>query len=188
MQGTEMTRKETSRQPEAVISFFSGCGGFDLGFSSAGYSIELALDVDPIAVKSYNYNRDRAICRVADLSQIEPAAVVEMCRNTYGSTSPRGVIGGAPCQTFSNGNVHFNSDDPRHMLPRRYATILRTLNEEFDLDFFVFENVKGITSPKHRKEYTTIKRLFSRAGFKLFEGELDAADFGVGRCSLLAAR
>ncbi len=69
----------------------------------------------------------------------------------------------------------------RHLLPRRYACILRVLNEKYDLDFFVFENVKGIKSQRHRKEYTTIKRLFTNAGFKLFEGELDAADFGVAQ-------
>ncbi|NTU97509.1 MAG: DNA cytosine methyltransferase [Chlorobiaceae bacterium] len=92
-----------------------------------------------------------------------------------------GVIGGAPCQTFSNGNVHFNGDDVRHTLPRRYAYLLRALNEEYDLDFFVFENVKGITSKKHQQEYTTIKHMFSCAGFKLFEGELDAVNFGVAQ-------
>lgn len=173
--------KKESAQTESVISFFSGCGGFDLGFSSAGYAIDLALDVDRAATKSYNYNRGANVCQVADLATTEPSAILELYRRECGSARPHGVIGGAPCQTFSSGNVHFNGDDVRHTLPRCYARILRILNEEYDLDFFVFENVKGITSPKHRKEYTTIKRLFSRAGFKLFEGELDAAHFGVAQ-------
>jgi DNA (cytosine-5)-methyltransferase 1 len=178
---THQTNKEQPARREAVISFFSGCGGFDLGFSSAGFSIELALDVDAMAVESYNHNRDKEVCHVADLAETDAEAIVKLYRKNCGPVSPQGVIGGAPCQTFSKGNVHFNGDDARHLLPRRYACILRLLNEEYDLDFFVFENVKGITSPKHRKEYTTIKRLFSRAGFKLFEGELDAADFGVAQ-------
>lgn len=168
-------------QKETVISFFSGCGGFDLGFSTAGYSIGLALDLDVMAVKSYNHNRDKNICHVADLSKISPQSIIELYNKNCSSLSPRGVIGGAPCQTFSNGNVHFKNDDARHLLPRRYACILGVLNKEYGLDFFVFENVKGITSSKHQKEYTTIKRLFSRAGFNLFEGELDAADFGVAQ-------
>jgi len=180
-QRLQNTTKDKPMQSEAVISFFSGCGGFDLGFASAGFSIKLALDVDPMATKSYNHNRGGTICHVADLADTDPTAIVELYRRECGSVLPRGVIGGAPCQTFSSGNVHFNGDDARHTLPRRYACILRILNEEYDLDFFVFENVKGITSPKHRKEYTTIKRLFSRAGFKLFEGELDAVHFGVAQ-------
>lgn len=178
---TSCNSPSESKKTKAIISFFSGCGGFDLGFSSAGFSIELALDVDAVAVKSYNYNRDREVCCVADLAKIDPGKIMQLYRKNCSAASPMGVIGGAPCQTFSNGNVHFNNDDARHLLPRRYACILRILNEKYDLDFFIFENVKGITSPKHSKEYTTIKRLFSRAGFKLFEGELDAADFGVAQ-------
>lgn len=180
-QELEKITKDKPTQPIGVISFFSGCGGFDLGFSSAGFSIRLALDVDPMAVKSYNHNVAAAVSQIADLSYMAPSTIIDLYHEKCGSVSPQGVIGGAPCQTFSNGNVHFNGDDIRHMLPRRYACMLRVLNEEYDLDFFVFENVKGIKSPKHRKEYATIKRLFSRAGFKLFEGELDAADFGVAQ-------
>jgi len=178
------TPKTSQNQPgetKSVISFFSGCGGFDLGFASAGFSIGLALDVDAVAVASYNHNRNKKVCTVADLAEAGGDVIADLYRKNCGSDSPKGVIGGAPCQTFSNGNVHFNSNDTRHLLPRRYACLLRTLNKEYDLDFFVFENVKGITSPRHRKEYTTIKRLFSGAGFRLFEGELDAADFGVAQ-------
>lgn len=178
------TSQITQAQPaetEGVISLFSGCGGFDLGFSSAGFPIGLALDVDAMAVKSYNHNRDKDVCHVADLAETDAEGVMKLYREHCGIVSPRGVIGGAPCQTFSSGNVHFNGDDARHLLPRRYACMLRVLNEKYDLDFFVFENVKGITSPKHQKEYRTIKRLFSRAGFRLFEGELDAVEFGVAQ-------
>ena len=164
-----------------VISFFSGCGAFDLGFASAGFTVELALDVDPPAVKTYNHNNGGDVCHVADLAALNGHNVIKMYTEGRKGDSPRGVIGGAPCQTFSNGNVHFRGDDVRHMLPRHYARILRTLNLKYDLDFFVFENVKGIKSSRHRKEYRTIKRLFSRAGFRLFEGELDAADFGVAQ-------
>ncbi|MBI4773307.1 MAG: DNA cytosine methyltransferase [Deltaproteobacteria bacterium] len=177
----QQTNKKQPMVKDVIVSFFSGCGGFDLGFSSAGFSIGLALDVDAIAVESYNHNRDKHVCHVADLAETDPETIAQLYSRNCSSGPPRGVIGGAPCQTFSNGNVHFNGNDARHLLPRRYACMLRILNEEYDLDFFVFENVKGITSPKHRNEYTTIKRLFSRAGFKLFEGELDAADFGVAQ-------
>jgi DNA (cytosine-5)-methyltransferase 1 len=178
------TSRVTQDQPTQilpVISFFSGCGGFDLGFASAGFSIGLATDVDEMAVKSYNHNRDKEVCHVADLSQTNADRIIELYNRSCGLVPPRGVIGGSPCQTFSNGNVHLDCNDPRHLLPRRYACLLRVLNEEYELDFFVFENVTGIKSPKHRKEYTTIRRLFSRAGFRLFEGELNAADFGVAQ-------
>jgi len=179
-------KKENSVQRRAkrrcpVLSFFSGCGAFDLGFASAGFSIELALDVDELAVKTYNHNKRTEVCHVADLSELDGHSIIQMYKKKGTGVLPRGVIGGSPCQTFSKGNVHFRGNDARHMLPRHYARILRVLNLKYNLDFFVFENVKGIKSNRHRKEYGTIKRLFSRAGFKLFEGELDAADFGVAQ-------
>jgi len=152
-----------------------------MGFASAGFSISLALDVDPIAVKTYNHNHGKPICRVADLSNLHGNDLIAMYEENPNREHPRGVIGGAPCQTFSNSNVHFRTDDIRYTLPRKYACILKFLNLNYGIDFFVFENVKGITARRHRKEYRTIKRLFSAAGFKLFEGELDAASFLVAQ-------
>ncbi|MFX0114512.1 MAG: DNA cytosine methyltransferase, partial [Candidatus Hodarchaeota archaeon] len=164
-----------------IISFFSGCGGFDFGFTSVGFSVNLALDVDSVAVNTYNHNIGMKICQVADLANLKGNELISLYEATSPKEPPKGVIGGAPCQTFSHSNVHFREDDNRHLLSRKYACLLRILNRKYNLDFFVFENVKGITSYKHRKEYSTIKRLFSTAGFRLFEGELDAQFFGVAQ-------
>lgn len=177
-------RKKTSiinKPVYPVISLFSGCGGFDMGFSRAGFSVRLALDLDKTAVKTYNLNRNEEVCQVADLSTVDGRALLKMYRMSGSKDAPKGVIGGSPCQTFSKGNVYFRGNDTRHLLPRHYARILRVLNQRWNLDFFVFENVSGIRSSRHKQEFNTIKRLFSRAGFKLYEGELDAADFGVAQ-------
>ncbi len=178
---TETSRANVKASRPSVISFFSGCGGFDLGFSSAGFSVDLAFDVASSAADSYNHNKGEKVCYVADLSRMAPSKIINSYRRQCGHIVPCGVIGGAPCQTFSSGNVHFNKNDPRHALPRRYARLLRSLNNMWDLDFFVFENVRGIASTRHQEEYLSIKGLFEKAGFKLFEGELDAADFGVAQ-------
>lgn len=93
--------------------------------------------------------------------------------------TPRGVVGGSPCQTFSRSNVHFDSSDAKHSLPRQYAAILKTLNARYELDFFVFENVNGINQKKHRETFQEFKLLFEDAGFRLFEGLLDAVNYRV---------
>ena len=103
-----------NKQP--IISFFSGCGSFDLGFSSAGFSVELALDVDPMAVKTYNHNCDKDVCQVADLAQLDGQSVIKMYARNRSAGVPLGVIGGAPCQTFSIGNRYFRENDARHIL------------------------------------------------------------------------
>jgi DNA (cytosine-5)-methyltransferase 1 len=94
---------------------------------------------------------------------------------------PVGVIGGPPCQAFSLSNGYKKEGDPRAELPRHYATILKELNTEYAIDFFVFENVLGLKHRRHSAVFAQFKRLFAGAGFSIFEGELDAADFGVAQ-------
>lgn len=162
-----------------ILSLFCGCGAFDLGFTQQEYEIVLALDKNASAVKSYNHNHPERVARVADLSCLDGRAIERMIKTLQPDTSIRGVIGGAPCQSFSNGNVHKRKDDIRNTLPRRFAEILTHLNRSDCLDFFVFENVQGISSSKHVATFRRFKRYFEQAGFNLFEGMLDAQHFGV---------
>ena len=164
-----------------IISLFCGCGGLDLGFARAGFDTVLALDVDPIAVKTYNFNRGADIAQVVDLAKASGKHIIELLQERRVEEPPRGVIGGPPCQPFSHSNVHVKSEeeDVRRSLPGKYAAILKTLNDYYKLDFFVFENVRGINFKRHSKEFARFRTLFEDAGFRLFEGLLDALDFGV---------
>jgi DNA (cytosine-5)-methyltransferase 1 len=174
-------RNHAAFQPEIpIISLFSGCGGFDLGFAKAGFRVELALDVNHVAVETYNKNHGNGKARECDLATVNPNDIIALIENNSLAV-PRGVIGGSPCQSFSNSNVHRKKRDVRHTLPRRYARILKALNEEYVLDFFVFENVVGLSGKRHRKTYAKFKSLFEEAGFRLFHGTLDALHFGVAQ-------
>jgi DNA (cytosine-5)-methyltransferase 1 len=163
----------------AILSLFCGCGGFDLGFIKAGFDVALALDINPAAVKSYNHNHKGNRADVCDLSATSGHDILKRLDRKHLPASPCGVIGGPPCQSFSTGNVYVKIDDVRHALPRQYAAILKTLNEHYALDFFVFENVRGITSKRHLDTFGEFKMLFEDAGFTLSEGLLDALEFGV---------
>jgi len=159
-----------------VLSLFCGCGGLDLGFVQAGFEVVLALDKDPVAVASYNRNSVGAIAKQLDLAVTSPEEV----RHLLGGAIPSGVIGGPPCQPFSIGsNTRAQEDKLRKTLPGRYAAILSDLNREGGVDFFLFENVRGITYEKHRSIFEEFKNLFEGAGFSIFEGSLDAQEFGV---------
>ena len=41
-----------------VLDLFSGCGGFSLGFSNAGFQVEAAIDKWDTALQSLNSNKD----------------------------------------------------------------------------------------------------------------------------------
>src|ERR1700692_3017673 len=107
-----------------VLSLFCGCGSFDLGFTEAGFDIPLALDISKDAVDSYNHNRSNSAAEVCDLSDATPEQVAERLARMTAGKSLSGIVGGAPCQSFSNGNVHQRQDDHRHELPIYFSKLL----------------------------------------------------------------
>lgn len=114
-----------------------------------------------------------------DIRELSNRQIVELVNRASPGVAPRGVIGGPPCQSFSVGNVWKKRRDPRARLCQEYARVLKALNDVFQIDFFVFENVLGLKSRRHRRRFSLISRAFERAGFNLFEQELDASAFGV---------
>ena len=145
-------RAKRSRSTVPIVSIFSGPGGMDLGFRRQGFLPILAIDSDPVAVETYNFNDKRRVARRRDLSKMSDAEIVALVEEVSPDVRPRGVVGGAPCQSFSIGNVHPKPNDARKRLLMRYAQILKALNKRFCLDFFVFENVVGLKS-KGNKRY-----------------------------------
>lgn len=168
-----------SRQLIPVISLFCGPGGMDLGFRRQGFTPILAIDVDHAAVATYNKNGSRKIARQGDLSVISDAEIIRIVRESIPHNQRFGVIGGPPCQGFSVSNVHKKRKDPRKTVLLRYAQILKVLNDEFTVDFFVFENVAGLISTRHKYHLSKVRRAFKSAGFNIFEQQLDASMFGV---------
>jgi DNA (cytosine-5)-methyltransferase 1 len=159
-----------------LLSFFCGPGGLDEGFSQAGFQTVLAIDNDEECKNTFAVNHPKAKARVYDVRELTLEKLDEFagCK-----IQPVGVLGGPPCQSFSVSNVHQKDDDPRHMLPEAYARLLGTLNRRAPISFFVFENVPGLLSKKHRDKYNSFKKLFQDAGFQIKEQLLDAKDFGV---------
>jgi DNA (cytosine-5)-methyltransferase 1 len=162
----------------SLLSLFCGCGSFDYGFTAAGFRVALALDINRDAVTSYNCNRRTKIAEVCDLSEVSTRSIVDRCIGACGSGSFVGVIGGAPCQSFSHGNVHKRTDDARNALPSKFSAIARAMKTEFNIDFFVFENVTGLRSAKHEVVFTGFKDSLRR-DFAISEAVLDAVDYGV---------
>jgi DNA (cytosine-5)-methyltransferase 1 len=168
--------------PLPVLSLFSGAGGLDLGFEDCGFLPLLALDNDPAAVETYNWNRREAgePARIADLAAVDPATIVAWWREQAGGiTGPVGVIGGPPCQAFSVSNVHKLEDDLRARLPLAYARILTEFNMRFPLDFFLFENVAGLGHRPHRSSLEAFMTECGKAGFNVKSFCLDAVRFRV---------
>jgi DNA (cytosine-5)-methyltransferase 1 len=150
-----------------------------MGFRWAGYDVGLAIDKDESAAKTYRTNHPSAAVHTRDLLRTSAREIARLWTGARGESPPVGVIGGPPCQAFSGGNAHPSDDDERRDLPVRYAKLLKGLNHEFSLDFFVFENVTGLLWPRHRRYYAALLELFKEVGFRLWPVVLDAQHFGV---------
>jgi len=162
----------------SVVSLFSGAGGLDLGFGQAGFKTIFAADYNSAAVNTFNANSGfRNIARQIDLSTVSIHSILNMIDDI--GIKPVGVIGGPPCQGFSRGNSNSTADDPRNVLPLKYAELIAGLRDKFDIDFFVFENVPGLRDSKHAEIYNRLKDRLEFAGFTLFEHEVESSRFNV---------
>lgn len=162
-----------------LLSLFCGAGGLDLGFEEAGFEVGLAFDKKQDSVNSYNRNRQkvpRAHCR--DVRELSLQSLDELWGGAF---NPSGVIGGPPCQSFSQANRSVASNDPRHELPMVYARLVRELNARSELQFVAMENVPGLYNKANLPHLLAVERHLEETGFLLFRATLNAGDYSTSQ-------
>ncbi len=163
-------------QGEAKIaSYFTGAGGFDLGFESASdemiqFRTCFATDIEAWSEETITANRPDWGFHRSDITKLTPSAV----REAIGA-SPSVVIGGPPCQPFSVAGKQRATNDPLGVLYRDYIRHVDFLRPEI----VVMENVYGLAQVKSADMVAEIYRAFSDIGYSVTHRELLAADFGV---------
>ena len=147
-----------------VVSLFSGAGGLDYGIKSAGNTILWANDIDKNAVETYSHNIGNEI-HLADISTIDIGNIPD-CDV---------VIGGFPCQGFSQANLRRTIDDERNKLYKFYYQVI----EQKQPLFFIAENVKGILSLGGGKIIKQILSDFESAGYVVELHKVNMANYGI---------
>lgn len=169
------------------IDLFSGVGGLSLGFEQAGFDVVAAVEYDSIhaAAHAYNFPRCATLARsVIGLSGEDIRRATGIRRRPVDV-----VFGGAPCQGFSLIGQRI-LDDPRNALVREFVRIVRELNA----NYFVFENVKGLTLGPQRRFLEELISSFNDIGYEVRTPwrVLNASSYGVPqdreRLILLGAR
>lgn len=137
-----------------AIDLFAGAGGLSLGFmQTRKYDIKVAFENSPYMQETYKYNHPGVevlgdVCS-ADYNQIQ---------QKYGNIDV--VIGGPPCQGFSNANRQKNhAISQNNMLVKQYIRAILELKPKA----FVMENVSMLKSEVHRfymerSDEETVKR------------------------------
>ena len=162
-----------------VLSLFSGAGGLDLGFKNGGFKVGLAVDIDPAAVETYRWNQPHTHVALLDIARSSADELVDLWISVNGNEGPAGIIGGPPCQAFSVSNVHQKRRDPRRKFLVNYAMVIEAFTARLGLDFFMFENVLGVTQGRHQWRYQHFKRLCKKAGYSVREKIVNAGRFGI---------
>lgn len=148
-----------------VVSLFAGCGGLDLGFSRAGFNVLWANEYDEAIFETYRKNHPYTILNTKDIRTL-PSSEIPDCD---------GIIGGPPCQSWSEGGLRLGIDDPRGRL---FFDFIRIVSEKKP-KFFVIENVKGILDCKHHESLRTFVTMLTDAGYNVKYKLLNAVDFKI---------
>lgn len=147
-----------------IISLFSGAGGLDLGLVQAGNHIVWANDIDKDAVATYKENiGNHIICddiKNININSLPPCDV---------------VVGGFPCQGFSQANMLRNLDDDRNKLYKFFYNTIKIKQPKF----FIAENVKGILSLGKGEAIKEIVADFETANFITSVNLVNMANYGI---------
>lgn len=150
---------------KSVIALFSGCGGLDLGFSQAGFSIAWANEYDKNIWETYEKNHIDTILDKRDIRNISTKEIPDCI----------GIIGGPPCQSWSEAGTQKGIEDDRGQL---FLDYIRILEDKQPL-FFLAENVSGMLHKKHSEAFSDITDSFRNAGYSISYQLINAKDYGI---------
>lgn len=148
-----------------ICSFFAGAGGLDLGFTKAGFDCVWANEYDREIWDTYEFNHPGTVLDRRSITEIRSEEVPDC----------DGIIGGPPCQSWSEAGALRGIEDKRGQLFFDFIRILRDKQPKF----FLAENVSGMLLPRHAKALENIKKMFAGAGYNLSFELLNAVDYGV---------
>lgn len=149
-----------------LISLFSGAGGLDKGFHNAGFRTVVANEFDPKIYPTFKAN-------FPDTKLIE--GDIRSVKNDEFPKHVAGIIGGPPCQSWSEAGSLKGIDDARGQLFYEYIRILEAVQPLF----FVAENVSGILAKRHSEAVNAFMKLFDKAGYDVNLKMINANDFDV---------
>ena len=148
-----------------VAAFFSGAGGLDLGFKRAGFNLIWANEYDKEIWETFEHNHPK--------TTLDRRSIVNVPSNDVPDCD--GIIGGPPCQSWSEAGALRGIEDERGQLFYEFIRILRDKKPKF----FLAENVSGMLAARHRPALDNILRLFEESGYDISFKLLNAADYNV---------
>jgi DNA (cytosine-5)-methyltransferase 1 len=158
--------KEFSKKQLSLVSLFAGAGGMDIGFEKAGFKTVWANEYDKTIAPSYLKYFPKTKFDGRSIRDIPDTDLPE---------TVTGVIGGPPCQSWSEAGARRGIDDPRGELFFEYLRVIKRTKPIF----FVAENVHGLIHSRNMESFNKIIKLFESEDYLVNWKLLKASDYGV---------
>jgi DNA (cytosine-5)-methyltransferase 1 len=148
-----------------VASLFTGAGGLDLGFEKAGFEVVWANEFDAKIWETFEKNFPSVKLDRRSITEVKSEEVPDV----------DGIIGGPPCQSWSEAGAGRGIADKRGQLFYDYIRILKDKQPKF----FLAENVSGILSTRHAVAFQNILKDFENCGYNVVYKLLNANEYDV---------
>ena len=102
-----------------VADLFAGVGGLSQGFIKAGCEIAFAVEFDKEIADAYKKNHPNTEVFADDICQLD----TEKIKQNHPNVDI--VMGGPPCQGFSQKGKRLSLDDPRNFLFQQFVRIFQ---------------------------------------------------------------
>jgi DNA (cytosine-5)-methyltransferase 1 len=147
-----------------AASFFTGAGGFDLGFEQAGIEIVFQCEIDKYACQLLN-NKYPNTYKANDISNLHPTAI-----------PPADIyFGGFPCQDASVAGARKGLSGDKTGLFFQFVRLIKANQPQW----ICLENVPGILSSGGRNDFKLIVETLAQCGYHCSWRTLDSQYFGV---------
>ena len=153
-----------------IVDLFSGVGGLSYGFMQAGCKVIVANEIDSDIAFAYTKNHPETKMINEDITKLYIDKVFGEYKGEIDV-----VIGGPPCQGFSQKGSRKTIHDERNFLFRYYYNVVKYLRPKY----FLMENVPNLLTAEKGLFRSEIEKLFSEIGYSLDSRILNAAEFGV---------
>ena len=164
--------KEIDPKCKNMVDLFSGAGGLSLGFEWAGFNCLVANDNFKDAGETYQSNFAQNDFVFGDITELSTKQ--EIIKILKDKEPVDIVVGGPPCQGFSNAGKRL-IDDPRNKLYKEFINIVVTTKPRVVL----MENVEGILSMDEGKVFSEIRSDLEELGYFVDARKLNTVEYGI---------
>ena len=173
----EIQKKEANKKP-TLVDFFCGAGGLSLGFIQNGFHVVLANDIEDVCIETYKYNHPEIPSSSVIKGDIQNIVdhIDDYCLGDVDV-----VVGGPPCQGFSEANRQRIINDPRNQLYKYFIQAVSQIAPKV----VVMENVKGMLKVADQVvedyENLEIEKNGQSYRYKVAYRVLNSSDFNVAQ-------